>query len=211
MTDTTVNSTLWTISDNDVRYVVLGEEGDETVMIAGHGLADDTIREAVTHAGLGRVFNDITFNGTKIADGSTVAELEPLETWARTVRGCRRHRWAPWWLRHGANNLVGWIRWRLFRAVFAIWRRGRTPIEQLHTPRLLTWLGSHWRVFPDCGTCEIVDHHRTCEGCVWCNNTPAGKGKPPLLWTWATSDDAPADTNASRRGYQPVTVVNVRI
>lgn len=171
-----------------LRYVVLGEEGAEELMILGHDLGDDSIRAVVCHAGFG---------------GATVADLVKLKTWARAVRGCRRHGRVPWWMRVGVVAAADWVRWRVFQVAWRVWRRERTS-----TPAWVQWLARHWLV-SDCSACEVVDHYRTCAGCVWCDNTPESKGKVPTLWDWSTPEGASADANCARKGYVPVTLLEL--
>lgn len=164
--------------DNWLRYVVLGEEGDEDLMIYGHSHDDDTIREVIQHAGLGLVLADIVINGVKVADGTKVAELRRLETWARKRRDCRTHRILPHWFRH----------------LMILW-----ATNARHLPPLVDRI-------ENCQDCVHVDHYRTCQGCGWC----AGTGKVPPWWVWAVRKGAPANANAGRAGYHPVTVVELR-
>lgn len=205
MTETTRTDS-WATCPAGLRYLVLGEEGDEDLMISGHGLAEPGIREAVTHAGFGRVFDDLEFEGHKIADGATVADLLKVETWAREVRGCPRHRWLPWWLRHGVTGSVDWVRWQVFRVLWRTWWRGRDPLDLPRVPGWLLWLGRHWRAFSGCSKCEYVDHYRICDGCGFCSSD--GTGKAPPWWDWSAPAGDPA-ANEGRSGYFPVTVIDL--
>lgn len=199
----------WAVTDgpDPLRYMVLGEEGGETLMIHGHGVAEDHIAAVIRHAGFGRILDPTVFRGETVDDGTTVAELRPFETWAREVHGCPRHRWLPWWLRHGVIRPVDWVRWQAFRLLWRTWWRGRDPLELSAAPRWLLWMARRWRAFSDCGACEYVDHYRTCRGCGFCESD--GTGRVPTRWDWATPDGAAADVNAGRPGYVPVTVVDL--
>ena len=88
----TSTSSEWSIGPAGQRYAVLGEEGDELVMIVGHGFADDDVDAVIRHAG----FDD---------DGG--GDLNRSETWGRERRDCPRHRWLPRWFRH---LLITWAR-----------------------------------------------------------------------------------------------------
>lgn len=199
----------WTVTDgpNLMQYIVVGEEGGETLLIHGHGVAEDHIAAVIRHAGFGQILDPIMFQGEPISDGTTVAELRPFETWAREVRGCPRHRWLPWWLRHGVIRPVDWVRWQAFRLLWRTWRRrGRDHRELSSVPRWLLWLGRSWCAFSDCAVCEYVDHYRTCSGCGFCSSD--GTGRVPPWWDWDIPKGSARDANASRPGY-PVTVIEL--
>jgi len=197
----------WTIGPVPayVRYVVLGAEGAEELLIYGHDLDEARVHDTIRHAGFGRILDFYT----ELADDEHVETdvLAPAETWAREVYGCPRHRWLPWWVRHGVIRPVDWARWRVFRLVWRVWRRGQDPLDRPPVPRRLRWLGQHWRAFADCSSCEYVEHYRTCDGCDHCDSD--GSGKAPSRWDWSTPEGAPHDANAGRLGYVPVTVVDV--
>lgn len=187
------------------RYALLGEEGDEDLLIYGHAITEDSIRGAITEAGFGRIFGDLVIDGHKIADGTTVAELYQFETWAREMHGCPRHRWLP--LRRALVSSVEWVRYQCFQVTWRLWQSKQDPLRERWVPAWLRWLGTGWRGLAYCQACEYVDHYRSCSGCGYCDSD--GTGTAPPWWDWATPDGAPADVNAGRAGYVPVTIIDL--
>ena len=212
MTDSTkrppVTDGPWTIgpAPGYLRYMVLGEEGDQDLLVYGHDLTEDSVQAAIVHAGFGQVFDGIVIDGVPVADGTPVAELNRLATWAREMHGCPDHRRLPLWLRSTAVNTVNWVQWQVFRRVWRWWR-ARHPQQEGSAPRWLSWLGSRLEWSADCTVCEYIHHYRTCNGCGFCDSD--GSGRVPAWWDWSVPDGAPADTNAHRPGYAPVTIIEI--
>lgn len=205
----------WTIGPEPARprYMVLGEEGDETLVIHGHGIDEDTIDDVARHAGFGPILDwyaelKAELDDEPCDDRDDELTLAPVKTWARQVRGCPRHHWIPRWLRVGIDRIVGaadWLRWQVFRRLWHIHDR-RDPLRERRVPSWARWLSRPWQLFQNCA-CVYVDHYHTCDGCGFCASD--GTGTVPSWWDWSTKDGAPADANAGRPGYLPVTVIHI--
>ncbi|HEV2930749.1 MAG TPA: hypothetical protein VGW74_18865, partial [Propionibacteriaceae bacterium] len=161
----------WTVAPAAVRYMVLGEEGGESLMVCGHDVTEDSIAAVIRHAGFGRILDPITINGQEVAcTGTAVAELHRFETWAREDYGCPRHRKVPWWLRRSLVVSVDAVRFLCFLVAWRLWRSKQDLLADRRVPAWLRWLGGRWRGLSDCDVCEYVDHYRTCRGCGFCTS-----------------------------------------
>lgn len=153
------------------RYQLLGEDG-ETLMIEGHGINDDGIRELLLHAGQWWGFD----------------EPVPAErTWATELDHWPRH--------HRIQRLVirpaDWVRHQVFRVLWKLWW-SKDPLRQWWRPKWLVWLQHRWIGFVNCSYCEWF---------AVCTDP---------VWTWDT-DGQPADANRGRKGYLPVTIVELEV
>lgn len=184
---------MWSVDPDGWRYIVLGEEGGEDLLIPSHEVDNERVVSVMRHAGFGTVL-----------DWSDVDELDRLETWARQLHRCPRHRVLPvavWTMLRAATS---WVRWTAFRV---LWRvlAGRAA----GSTRLREWLsrlGIPADTPPGCA-CEVIGHYRKCKGCGFCDSD--GTGKVPSWWDWTTPSGARHDVNAGRAGYIPVTVIEL--
>lgn len=125
------------------RYQLLGEDG-ETLMIEGHGINDDGIRDVLLHAGQWWGFD----------------EPVPAErTWATELDRCPRHRrWLRCPRRAGIAS-VDWVRYQVLRVLWKLWW-SKDPLRQWRHPRWLKRLQKWWRGVEYCSCCEWVEHYR---------------------------------------------------
>lgn len=194
MPDRTVDLNTWIPGPDGVRYLVLGEEGGEDLLIVGHEIPDDRVVSVIRHAGFGALF-----------DWSDPDELDRIETWARQLHRCPRHGVLSWRVTAALAATTGWVRWTVFRILWHfLARRAARDTRMLQQ---LSRLGTPAGTPPECA-CEFIGHYRTCKGCGFCDSD--GTGRVPSWWDWTNPADAPHDVNAGRAGYIPVTVIDLK-
>lgn len=188
----------WVIgpAPDHVRYLMLGEDGADELLLLGHDLTEDTVAAVLRKESYDGVLVLLGMRNRVVTDRWTLADLGAVETWARQTHGCPRHQWLPDRVRRPLAAAVGWV---LDRAASLRWRLDvPRPAEAWAHQRA----GGRLAWFADCRVCEYADHHHTCPGCGWCDEVPV----PPPWWDWS---EVTPNRHAGRPGYLPVTVIDL--
>lgn len=168
------------------RYQLLGEDCD-VLMVEGHGIDDAGIRDVLLFAGLWW--------------GDDMEPVPVKRTWAAELDRCPRH--------HRIQRLVirpvDWVRYQVFRVLWKLWW-SKDPLRQWWRPRWLAWTQHRWHGFVNCSYCEWEQGLRRADrGTDEYRDELVGS-----YWTWGT-DGKPADANRVRKGYVPVTIVDLEV